>query len=177
MDFIENPRPRTIGWLIAPFPGRDCPIDLPAKDRPIFLTALRYGATHLLTGDMRHFGPFMNDASEIGGQRPYFRAAVPPLVSHLANSHSYCNVLHLDSKNIPPIFPISEAEHEKCKAHPGGGYGGYPIEGRGGSQGQKNRDVAQKGQESDFDPDHRDSGFDQPGNHFRHFLERSIMLW
>ena len=41
--------------------GRDCPIDLPAKDRPIFLTALRYGATHLLTGDMRHFGPFMND--------------------------------------------------------------------------------------------------------------------
>ena len=41
---------------------RACPIDLPAKDRPIFLTALRCGATHLLTGDMRHFGPFMNDA-------------------------------------------------------------------------------------------------------------------
>jgi hypothetical protein len=47
--------------------GRDCPIDLPAKDRPIFLTALRYGATHLLTGDMRHFGPFMNDASQTAG--------------------------------------------------------------------------------------------------------------
>jgi predicted nucleic acid-binding protein len=49
--------------------GRDCPIDLPAKDRPIFLTALRCGATHLLTGDMRHFGPFMNDASQIAGIR------------------------------------------------------------------------------------------------------------
>jgi predicted nucleic acid-binding protein len=49
--------------------GRDCPIDLPAKDRPIFLTALRYGATHLLTGDMRHFGPFMNDASQTAGIR------------------------------------------------------------------------------------------------------------
>ena len=49
--------------------GRDCPIDLPAKDRPIFLTALRYGATHLLTGDMRHFGPFMDDASQTAGIR------------------------------------------------------------------------------------------------------------
>jgi predicted nucleic acid-binding protein len=49
--------------------GRDCPIALPAKDRPIFLTALRYGATHLLTGDMRHFGPFMNDASQTAGIR------------------------------------------------------------------------------------------------------------
>ena len=43
--------------------GRACPIDLPAKDQPIFLTALSYGATHLLTGDMHHFGPFMNDTS------------------------------------------------------------------------------------------------------------------
>jgi hypothetical protein len=49
--------------------GRDCPIDLPAKDRPIFLTALRCGATHLLTGDMRHFGPFMDDASQTAGIR------------------------------------------------------------------------------------------------------------
>ena len=49
--------------------GRDCPIDLPAKDRPICLTALRYGATHLLTGDMRHFGPFMDDASQTAGIR------------------------------------------------------------------------------------------------------------
>jgi len=49
--------------------GGDCPIDLPAKDRPIFLTALRCGATHLLTGDMRHFSPFMNDASQTAGIR------------------------------------------------------------------------------------------------------------
>ena len=49
--------------------GQKCPIDLPAKDRPIFLTALRYGATHLLTGDMRHFGPFMDDASQTAGIR------------------------------------------------------------------------------------------------------------
>ena len=47
--------------------GPDCPIDLPAKDRPIFLTALRCGATHLLTGDMRHFGSFMHDASQTAG--------------------------------------------------------------------------------------------------------------
>ncbi len=49
--------------------GGDCPIALPAKDRPIFLTALRCGATHLLTGDMRHFGPFMDDASQTAGIR------------------------------------------------------------------------------------------------------------
>lgn len=49
--------------------GRDCLIDLSAKDRPIFLTTLRCGATHLLTGDMRHFGPFMNDVSQTAGIR------------------------------------------------------------------------------------------------------------
>lgn len=49
--------------------SHDCPIDLAAKDRPIFLTALRCGATHLLTGDMKHFGPFMNDASKTAGIR------------------------------------------------------------------------------------------------------------
>jgi len=31
-------------------------IDLPTKDRPILLAALATGATHLLTGDVRHFG-------------------------------------------------------------------------------------------------------------------------
>jgi predicted nucleic acid-binding protein len=49
--------------------GRVCPIHLPAKDQPIFLTALSCGATHLLTGDMRHFGSFMNDASKTAGMR------------------------------------------------------------------------------------------------------------
>ena len=33
-------------------------ITLPEKDRPILLTAVSAGATHHLTGDMRHFGPF-----------------------------------------------------------------------------------------------------------------------
>lgn len=46
---------------------RPCPLDLPAKDRPIFLTAHHGRATHLLTGDMQHFGPFMNDAPRAAG--------------------------------------------------------------------------------------------------------------
>jgi uncharacterized protein len=33
-------------------------ISLPEKDRPIFLAALAARATHLITGDLRHFGPF-----------------------------------------------------------------------------------------------------------------------
>jgi predicted nucleic acid-binding protein len=42
--------------------GRSCPVDLPEKDRPVFEAAARCGATHLLTGDRKHFGPFMNRA-------------------------------------------------------------------------------------------------------------------
>jgi len=38
-------------------PPRD--IHLPAKDAPIFLDALEAHATHLLTGDIRHFGPYL----------------------------------------------------------------------------------------------------------------------
>ena len=33
-------------------------IDLPEKDRPILLAAIKAKATHLLTGDVRHFGKF-----------------------------------------------------------------------------------------------------------------------
>lgn len=40
--------------------GLNCPLDLPAKVRPIFEAALLSGATHLLTGDLKHFGPHMN---------------------------------------------------------------------------------------------------------------------
>ena len=41
------------------------PINLPEKDQPIFLAARSGGASHLLTGDLKHFGPHMNrpDAS------------------------------------------------------------------------------------------------------------------
>ncbi len=42
-------------------------ISLPEKDRPIYLAARACGATHLLTGDTRHFGPFMNRPRVTGG--------------------------------------------------------------------------------------------------------------
>jgi len=32
-------------------------LELPAKERPILLAAIGVGATHLLSGDFRHFGP------------------------------------------------------------------------------------------------------------------------
>lgn len=34
-------------------------VSLPDKDMPILLAAIEAGATHLLTGDMRHFGPYL----------------------------------------------------------------------------------------------------------------------
>jgi len=40
-----------------------CPAGLPDKDCPIYLAALGCRATHLLTGDIRDFGPFMNQPS------------------------------------------------------------------------------------------------------------------
>lgn len=40
---------------------------LAEKDQPIYLAALSTQATHLLTGDLRHFGPFMNRPRETGG--------------------------------------------------------------------------------------------------------------
>lgn len=33
-------------------------VQLPEKDRPILLGAIHAGATHLLTGDVRHFGRY-----------------------------------------------------------------------------------------------------------------------
>ena len=54
--------------LVAPVAAdRSCPLDLPAKDVPIFLAAVHTRATHLLTGDLRHFGRFMNTPSQTGG--------------------------------------------------------------------------------------------------------------
>ena len=35
-------------------------IRLPEKDVPILLAAIDARATHLLTGDLKHFGPYMN---------------------------------------------------------------------------------------------------------------------
>ncbi len=39
-------------------------VDLPAKDRPILLAALHARATHLLTGDVAHFGPYFGKSVE-----------------------------------------------------------------------------------------------------------------
>jgi len=35
-------------------------VSLPEKDAPILLAAIAAGATHLITGDLRHFGPLFN---------------------------------------------------------------------------------------------------------------------
>lgn len=53
--------------ILSLVPQTSCPLELPVKDQPIFLSALQSGATHLLTGDIKHFGPFMDRASETRG--------------------------------------------------------------------------------------------------------------
>jgi len=47
--------------------GRMCPVPLPQKDRPILEAAIRCKATHLLTGDIKDFGPFMNNPDLTSG--------------------------------------------------------------------------------------------------------------
>ncbi len=39
-------------------------ISLPEKDVPIFLAAIEARATHLLTGDIQHFGPYLDKMIE-----------------------------------------------------------------------------------------------------------------
>jgi len=39
-------------------------VDLPDKDRPILLGAIAANATHLLTGDLSHFGPYYGQTIE-----------------------------------------------------------------------------------------------------------------
>lgn len=46
---------------IGPLPPA---ITLPEKDAPIFLAAIEARATHLLTGDLRHFGPYFGKRIE-----------------------------------------------------------------------------------------------------------------
>ena len=52
---------------IEPRPNLRFPPDLAERDRPIFQAALACEATHLLTGDLRDFGPFMNRPEETFG--------------------------------------------------------------------------------------------------------------
>jgi hypothetical protein len=37
-------------------PHIPCPIDLPEKDRPVFMAAISIQANYFLTGDITHFG-------------------------------------------------------------------------------------------------------------------------
>lgn len=46
--------------LVPDVTGEQCTLSLPEKDRPVFASAQRCKATHFLTGDRRHFGPYMN---------------------------------------------------------------------------------------------------------------------
>jgi len=39
-------------------------VKLPDKDRPVLLAAIGVGATHLLSGDFRHFGPLYRERIE-----------------------------------------------------------------------------------------------------------------
>jgi predicted nucleic acid-binding protein len=48
-------------------PPANYPEILPAKDAPIFAAAVYCRATHLLTGDIKHFGPHMNRPDLCGG--------------------------------------------------------------------------------------------------------------
>lgn len=41
-----------------PDPNLPCPADLPPKDRPLLLAAIQAGATHFVTGDLKHFGAY-----------------------------------------------------------------------------------------------------------------------
>lgn len=53
--------------VLDPKPGARCPLALPEKDQPIFIAAIACRATHLLTGDIKDFGPFMDRPKETCG--------------------------------------------------------------------------------------------------------------
>jgi len=53
--------------LVPDVAGERCTLLLPGKDRPVFASAQRCKATHLLTGDRRHFGPYMNKPKDTMG--------------------------------------------------------------------------------------------------------------
>ena len=51
-------------------------VELPPKDRPILIAAIRAGATHLVTGDVTHFGRYFGSriAGVLGQKPPDFPA-------------------------------------------------------------------------------------------------------
>ena len=73
---LERKHPAVLGWLsgilrairlVPDVAGERCALSLPEKDRPVFAAAQRCKVTHILTGDRRHFGPYMNKAKETKG--------------------------------------------------------------------------------------------------------------
>jgi predicted nucleic acid-binding protein len=53
-------------------------ISVPDKDVPILLAAMEASATHLVTGDLRHFGPYLGkriEGIQILTPREYLRSA------------------------------------------------------------------------------------------------------
>jgi hypothetical protein len=53
--------------LVPDVAGERCMLLLPEKDRPVFASAQLCKATHFLTGDRRHFGPYMNKPKDTMG--------------------------------------------------------------------------------------------------------------
>jgi len=50
--------------LVRHLPDHPCPEGLNMKDRPIFQAAVECSATHLLTGDIKGFGRYMNQTEK-----------------------------------------------------------------------------------------------------------------
>jgi len=53
--------------IVSESPDAPYPPDLHEKDRPIFQAAHACRASHLITGDIDHFGAFMNKPEETAG--------------------------------------------------------------------------------------------------------------
>lgn len=53
--------------LIGAHKAHGCPAGLAVKDQPIYQAAVESRATHLLTGDIKDFGAFMNRPEDTNG--------------------------------------------------------------------------------------------------------------
>ena len=69
-EFVEDLNAFSDVLRLAPHAvGLEFPHWLPRKDRPIFQAAVACRATHLLTGDLKDFGAFMNQPEKTFGIR------------------------------------------------------------------------------------------------------------
>ena len=70
LEFVENLDAFSDVLRLVPHAvGLDFPLGLPRKDQPIFQAAVACQATHLLTGDLKDFGAFMNQPAKTFGIR------------------------------------------------------------------------------------------------------------